>query len=99
MDRSDQVLGEEGSFSDCNPLIMIAPPGLDLSTELSSDTEVLCLDNKLAISNWVKHRLPGFSKLVGLSLSRYEKLCTVLLQRLERETETANLLHRKATAH
>ena len=45
----------------------------------------------------MKHRIPGFSKLVGLSMTRHEKLCIALLQRLELVMEAANVLHRKAT--
>ena len=47
--------------------------------------------NRLNISNWVKHRLPGFSKMMGLSLGRHEKMCIMLLQRLEGAIEAANL--------
>ena len=45
----------------------------------------------------MKHRIPGFSKLVGLSMTRHEKLCITLLQRLETEMEVANVLHQKVT--
>ena len=55
------------------------------------------LENTLNVSNWVKRRLPGFSKMMGLSLGRHEKRCIMLLQRLEKETEAANLVHRNAT--
>ena len=41
--------------------------------------EVLSIETNLEISGWVKHRIPGFSKLVGLSLTRHEKLCIALL--------------------
>ena len=54
------------------------------------------LENTLNVSNWVKRRLPGFSKMMGLSLGRHEKRCIMLLQRLEKETEAANLVHRNA---
>ena len=89
-------LAEVESFS---PLITITPLGLALSAELNRGTEVLGLENTLDISNWVKHRIPGFSKLVGLPLSRHEKMCIGMLQRLEREMEVSNLLHRKAAVH
>ena len=46
----------------------------------------------------MKNRLPGFSKLVGLPLYWHEKLCIALLQKIERETEAAKELNRKATA-
>ena len=55
--------------------------------------------NRLNISNWVKHRLPNFSKMMGLSLGRYEKMCIMLLQRLEGAIEAANLMHKRDTAH
>ena len=45
----------------------------------------------------MKHRIPGFSKLVGLSTTQHEKLCIALLQRLETEMEVANVLHRRET--
>ena len=57
------------------------------------------LENTLDISNWVKHKIPGFSKLVELPLGRHEKMCIMLLQRLEKLIEVANLLHRKDIAH
>ena len=44
----------------------------------------------------MRHRIPGFSKLVGLSMSRHEELCIALLQRLELVMKAANVLHRKA---
>ena len=53
----------------------------------------MSIEVKLDIYGWVKHRLPGFSKLVGLSMTRHEKLCIALLQRLETEMEVANVLH------
>ena len=43
----------------------------------------------------MKYRLPGFSKMMGLSLGRHEKRCIMLLQRLETEIEAAKLVHRK----
>ena len=49
------------------------------------------------VSRWVKNRLPGFSKLVGLLLSRHEELCIALLQKIEREMEAAKVLNRKVT--
>ena len=45
----------------------------------------------------MKPKIPGFSKLVGLLMTRHEKLCIALLQRLESMMEAANVLHRKAT--
>ena len=61
-----------------------------------SNTEVMRLENTLNVSNWVKRRLPGFSKMMGLSLGRHEKRCIMLLQRLEKETKAANLVHKNA---
>ena len=66
---------------------------------LNNGTEVLGLENTLDISNWEKHKILGFSKLVGLPLSRHEKMCIMLLQRLMREMEFVKLLHRKAITH
>ena len=51
------------------PLQVIA---LSVSTnlaELEEVNEVLSIETKLDISGWVKHRIPSFSKLVGLSLT------------------------------
>ena len=62
-------------------------------------SEVLSFEAKLNISGWVKHRILGFSKLVGLSMSRHEKLCIALLQRLESEMEAANVLHREVSGN
>ena len=57
----------------------------------------MSIETKLDISGWVRHRILGFSKLVGLSTTRHEKLCIALLQRLETVMEAANVLHSKAT--
>ena len=64
--------------------------------KLEEVNEVLSIDTKLDISGWVRHRIPGFSKLGGLSLSQHEELCITLLQRIESVMEAANVLHRKA---
>ena len=89
----DEGLGDV----DCSsPLMTINPLGLVVSAELNGNTEVMRLDNKLNVSNWVKRRLPGFSKMMRLSLGRHGKWCIMLLQRLEMETEAANLVHRNA---
>ena len=79
------------------PLQVIALSVLTNLAELEEVNEVLSIETKLDIFGWVKHRIPGFSKLVGLSLTRHEKLCIALLQRLESVMEAANVLHRKAT--
>lgn len=81
------------------PLMTINPMGLVLTADLNSNFEVMRYDNTLSVSNWVKHRLPGFSKMMGLPLCRHEKRCIMLLQRLETEFEAANLVHRKDAAH
>ena len=36
---------------------------------------------------------------MGLSLGRHEKMCIMLLQRLEMEIKAANLMHRKDATH
>ena len=93
MDISD--IGGEDSLS--IPLMTITPFGLALSAELNCGTEAVGCVNTLDISNWVKYKLPGFSKLVGLPLSRHEKLCIALLRQIKRETEAAKVLNRKVT--
>nr|POE98987.1 hypothetical protein CFP56_59208 [Quercus suber] len=47
-------LGEEESWTDCNPISTIVPPGLDLSMEMHKDNEVLGLGSRLDVSSWVK---------------------------------------------
>ena len=47
--------------------------------ELEEVNKVLSIETKLDISRWVKHRILGFSKLVGLSMSQHKKLCIALL--------------------
>ena len=89
-------LGGEDSLS--TPLLSITPFGLPLSAELNCCNEAVESVNTLDISRWVKNRLPSFSKLVGLPLCWHEKLCIALLQKIERETEAAKELNRKATA-
>ena len=85
-----EVLGDVDSSS---PLMSINP------LEVNGIAEVRRFDNSLNVSNWVKHRLPGFSKMMGLSLGRHEKRCIMLLQRLETEIEAVKLVHRKDVAH
>ena len=92
---SNMGLGGEDSLP--IPLLSITPFGLPLSAELNYGNEAVECVNTLDASRWVKNRLPGFSKLVGLPLSRHEKLCIALLQKIERETEVAKELNRKAT--
>ena len=89
----------EAKMSDYLPLQIIAPSLSTISTELEEATEVLSIEPKLDISGRVKHRIPGFSKLVGLSTTRHEKLCIALLQRLETKMEATNVLHRKETGN
>ena len=93
---ADMGLGDVDSPS---PLMTISPLGLAVPAELNSGNEVLGLENTLYISNWVKHRLPVFSKMMGLSLGRHEEKCIKPLQGLEREIEATNLLNRKDAAH
>ena len=68
-------LGEEESFTNCKPLSSIGPSGLDLLTEMYKDNEVLGLGSRLDVSSWVKHRIPGFSKVVELSVNHHKRLC------------------------
>ena len=95
-DANDFSVGfGETEVADCLPLQII---DLGVSTNLAKleeATEVLSIGNKLDISSWMKHRILGFSKLVGLSTTRHEKLCIALLQRLETEMEAANVLHER----
>ena len=93
---TDLDLGDVDSFSS---LMTINPMGLVVSAELHNNTEVMGVENPLNISNWMKHRIPSFSKMMGLSLGQHEKMCIMLLQRLEREIEVANLQHRTDAAH
>ena len=83
-------------LTNCLPLRIIASSALTTLAELEEVTEVLSMKAKLNNSGWVKHRIPGFCRLVGLSMTRHEKLCIALLQRLETEMEVANVLHQKA---
>ncbi|KAL0012906.1 hypothetical protein SO802_008014 [Lithocarpus litseifolius] len=93
-DFSDTGLGGEDFLS--VPLTTITPSGLALSADYGS--EAAGGAKTLDISKWVKYRLPGFSKLVGLPLCRHETLCIALLQWIERETEAAKVLNRNITA-
>ena len=87
-----------GDVENSSPLVSINPLGVVVTADLNCSTEVRRLDNTLKVSNWVKYRLPGFSKMIGLSLGRHEKRCIMLLQRLEMEIEAANRVHRKDAA-
>ena len=90
-------MGLGGEVSSPIPLLAITPGGLPMSDELNRDNQAVeCVDTQ-DTSRWVKNRLPGFSKLVGLPLYRHEKLCIALLQKIERETEAAKVLNRKVT--
>ena len=91
-----EVLGDVDSSS---PLMSINPLELNSIVEVNGIVEVRRFDNSLNVSNWVKHRLPGFSKMMGLSLGQHEKRCIMLLQRLQTEIEAAKLVHRKDVAH
>ena len=91
-----EVLGEVDSSSS---LMSINPLGLVVMVGLNCNIEVRRFDNTLKVSNWVKHRLLDFNKMMGLSLGPHEKRCIMLLQRLETEIEVAKLVHRKDVAH
>ena len=93
---ADLGLGDVDSPS---PLMTITPLRLAEPVELISGDEVVGIENSLNISNWVKLRLPGLSKMMGLSLGRHDEKCIKLLQGLKREIEATNLLKKKAAAH
>ena len=57
-----------GDVENSSPLVSIKPLGVVVTADLNCSTEVRRLDNTLKVSNWVKYRLPGFSKMIGLSL-------------------------------
>ena len=96
---SEMVSSEEENLADCNPLFIIIPPGLALTMEMHDDYEVLNIGTTLDVSSRVKNRIPGFSKVIGLSANRHEKLCIVYLQRLEREKVVINQQRKKAAAN
>ena len=88
-----------GDVESSSPLVSINPLRMVVTADLNCNTEVRRLDNTLKVSNWMKYRLPGFSKMMRLSLGRHEKRCIMLLQRLEMEIEVAKRVHRKDAAH
>ena len=57
-----------GDMESSSPLMSINPLGVVVTAELNCNSEVRRLDNTSKVSNWVKYRLPGFSKMMGLSL-------------------------------
>ena len=67
---SELGLGEK-DISECNPLLTIVPSGLALSAKVHN--KVVGLGSMLDISNWVKHKILRFSKLVGLPISCRER--------------------------
>ena len=73
------VSGEEESSEVCTPLLTVIPPGMDLSMEVHNDSEVLDIGGTLDVSKWVKNRIPSFSRVIGLSVNRHEKLCIAYL--------------------
>ena len=89
--------GLGGEDSSPIPLLSITPFGLPLTAELNCGIEAVECESILDTSRWVKNKLPGFSKLVGLPLNRHEKLCIALLQRIEKETEAAKVMNKKVT--
>ena len=66
-------LGVADELLDWSPLMAIAPSSnsleLALPVESDKDSQVLYLENSLEISRWVKYRILGFNKLVGLPLN------------------------------
>ena len=84
-----------GDVESSSPLMSINPLGAVVMTKLNYNNEVKRLDNTSKVSNWVKYKLPSFSKMMGLSLGRHEKRCIMLLQRLETEIEAAKLVYRE----
>ena len=92
---SNSGLGEEESSP--IPLLSITPFGLPLTVE-NCGTEAVGCESILDTSRWVKNKLPGFSKLVGLPLNRHERLCIALLQRIEKETTDAKAMNKKDTS-
>ena len=86
-----------GEDSSPIPLLSLTPFGLPLTAELNYGIEAVGCESILDTSRWVKNRLPGFSKLVGLPLNRHEKLCIALLQRIEKETKAAKAMNKKVT--
>ena len=93
------VLGEEESLANCNPLLTVIPPGMALSMEVHNNSEVLDIGGTLDVSKWVKNRIPGFSRVIGLSVNHHEKFCIAYLQRLEREMVVINQQRKKAAAN
>lgn len=71
--------GMRDALLDCHPLMTITPSDNNLElvfpVELDKDNQLLCVENSLQISRWVKYRILGFSILVGLPLNRYEARC------------------------
>ena len=93
------VSGEEESLVDCNPLFTIILLGRALLMEAHNDYEVLDFGGTLDVSNCMKNRIPGFSKVIGLSVKHHEQLCIAYLQRLEKEMEVINQQWKKAAAN
>ncbi|KAF3953827.1 hypothetical protein CMV_020760 [Castanea mollissima] len=73
------ALGEEESLADCNPLLTVIPPGMALSMEMDNFSEVLDIGGTLDVSKWGKNRIPGFSRVIRLSVNCHEKLCIAYL--------------------
>ena len=96
---SEVVSGEEESLTDCNLLSNVIPPGLTLLMEVHNNSKVLDIGGTLDASNWVKNRIQGFSKVIGLSVNYHEKLCIAYLQRLEREMGVINQQRKKVAAN
>ena len=54
------VSGEEENLANCNPLLTIIPPGLDLSLEVHNNSEVLDMGGTLDVSNLGEEQNPKF---------------------------------------
>ena len=57
-----------------SPLMTINPLELVVIAELNSNSKVMGFDNSSNVSKWVKQRLPGLSKMMGLPLCRHKKV-------------------------
>ena len=73
----------------CTPLNTVNPFLQDNATGILEIDE-----GRLEASQWVKYRIPGFSKLVGLSVERPKQLCITLLLKIEQELEAARVWKR-----
>ena len=63
-----------GDVVSSSPLMTINPLELVVIAELNSNSKVMGFDNSSNVSKWVKQRLPGLSKMMGLPLCRHKKV-------------------------